>query len=64
MVERLTATGQFGLAYYQPKFICDQVVAACKSFGLRPKLTKELAAEALANLYFEIENSQDAEVIA
>ena len=61
MVERLTASSQFGLAYYQPKFICDQVVSACKSFGLRPKLTKELAEEALANLYFDIENSQDAE---
>jgi hypothetical protein len=63
MVERLTGNGEFGLAYYQPKFICDQVVEACKSFGLRPKLTKELAAEALANLYFDIENVQDAETI-
>ena len=61
MVERLTASGQFGLAYYQPKFICDQVVTACKSFGLRPTLTKELAAEALANLYFDIESPPDAE---
>ena len=62
MVERLTASSQFGLAYYQQKFICDQVVSACKSFGLRPKFTKELAEEALANLYFDIENSQDAEL--
>ena len=63
MVERLTGNGEFGLAYYQPKFICDQVVEACKSFGLRPKLTKELAAEALANFYFDIENVEDAETI-
>jgi hypothetical protein len=61
MVERLTATGQAGLAYYQPKFICEQVVAACKSFGLRPTLTKELVVDALANLYFDIEDPPNTE---
>jgi predicted ATPase with chaperone activity len=61
VVERLSTTGQFGLAYYQPKFICDQVVETCRSFGLQPKLTKELAAEALANLYLGLEDAEDAE---
>jgi len=28
---------------------------------LRPQLTKELAAEALANLYFDIEDSADSQ---
>jgi hypothetical protein len=56
----LTVKGKFGLAYYQPKFICEQVTEACKCFGLRPRLTKELAAEALSNLYFDIEDRQDA----
>jgi hypothetical protein len=60
VVERLTVSGKFGLAYYQPKFICEQVVETCKCFNLRPQLTKELAAEALANLYFDIEDQQDA----
>jgi hypothetical protein len=55
VVERLRA-GQFGLAYYQPRFICDQVVEACKCYNMPPGLTKELAAEALANLYFDIED--------
>ncbi|HJU17595.1 MAG TPA: hypothetical protein VJ770_14155 [Stellaceae bacterium] len=55
IVESLLCNEQFGLAYYQPKFICAQAVEICKSFGLRPTLTKELAAEALANLYFDIE---------
>ena len=59
IVERLLLNGQFGLAYYQPKFICAQAVELCKCFGLRPMLTKELAAEALANLYFDIEDAQD-----
>jgi len=59
VVERLTVSGKFGLAYYQPKFICEQATETCKCFGLRPQLTKELAAEALSNLYFDIEDQQD-----
>lgn len=54
VVERLRA-GEFELAYYQPRFICDQVVEACKCFGLPPRLTTELAAEALSNLYFDMD---------
>ena len=26
VVDRLTVSGEFGLGYYQPKFICKQVV--------------------------------------
>jgi hypothetical protein len=61
VVDRLTVSGKFGLAYYQPKFICEQVVETCKCFNLRPQLTKQLAAEALANLYFDIEDSTDSQ---
>jgi len=60
VVERLTVSGKFGLAYYQPRFICEQVVETCKCFNQRPRLTKELAAEALANLYFDIEDAKDS----
>jgi energy-coupling factor transporter ATP-binding protein EcfA2 len=59
VVDTLTASGKFGLAYFQPKFICDQVAQICKSFAIEPQLTKELAAEALANLYVEIESEAD-----
>ena len=59
VVDRLTVSGKFGLAYYQPKFICEQVVETSRCFNLRPRLTKELAAEALANLYFELEDAKD-----
>jgi hypothetical protein len=45
----------YGLAYYQPRFICDHVIETCKSFKLVPQLTQELAGEALANLYVDIE---------
>jgi hypothetical protein len=61
VVDRLTVSGKFGLAYYQPKFICEQVVETCRCFNLRPRLTKELAAEALANLYFELEDAKDSQ---
>ncbi len=44
----------FGLAYYQPRFICGHVVETCKSFKYPLELTKELAGEALANLYVDI----------
>src|SRR3954471_18331989 len=54
VVETLRA-GEFELAYYQPRFICDQVLEACKCFDLPPRLTTELVAEALSNLYFDIE---------
>jgi predicted ATPase with chaperone activity len=45
----------YGLAYYQPRFICDHVLETCKSFRMAPQITKELASEALANLYVDIE---------
>ena len=52
----------FGLAYYQPRFICDHVLETCKSFELPPRLTIELAGEALANLYVDIEEARGAEM--
>ncbi|MGD9614897.1 MAG: hypothetical protein AB7H90_08435 [Alphaproteobacteria bacterium] len=54
----------FGLAYYQPRFICDHVLEACKSFNLPLRLTEELASEALANLYVNIEEARGAEMAA
>ena len=50
---------QPGLAYYQPKFICEHVVETCRCLKLPPQLTRELAAEALANLYFDIEDAEE-----
>ena len=54
IVDRLTR-GKFELAYYQPRFICDQVLEACNSFRQPPQLTRELVADALTNLYVDIE---------
>jgi hypothetical protein len=58
-VQKLTP---FGLAYYQPRFICDHALETCKSFKLPPLLTTDLAGEALANLYVDIEDARGGEV--
>jgi len=34
------------------------VVEACKAFNQRPQLKKEMVAEALTNLYFDLEAAQ------
>jgi hypothetical protein len=57
IVDILAVHGKFGLAYFQPKFICEQVAEACRSFNIEPVITKPLAAEALANLYVQIEST-------
>jgi hypothetical protein len=54
--------GPVGLAYDQPRFICDHVLETCKSFRLPPQLTKELAGEALANLYVDIEETRVGDI--
>lgn len=42
---------EISLAFYQPKFITDQVLAACKYEGTDPAYTRTLIGEALENLY-------------
>ncbi len=51
----------YGLANYQPGFICNHVLETCKSFSLALHITKELAGEAMANLYVDIEEKLIAE---
>jgi hypothetical protein len=62
VVERLDKP--FGLAYYQPKFICQQVIESCRSFGRPIALTKEGALAALSNLYYDIEDARDEQLAA
>jgi hypothetical protein len=52
----------FGLAYYQPKFICQQVVESCRSFNRPLVLTREGALAALSNLYYDIEEARGEEL--
>ena len=54
IIEQLTVENNYALAYYQPKFICDQIIAACKYEGVPPRFTQDLVTEALSNLYVQI----------
>ena len=49
-----------GLACYQPKFIAEQVLAACKYQGVEPVYRQDLVLDALSNLYVaEDEDEED-----
>ena len=39
------------LAYFQPKFIVEQVLASCKFEGIKPHFTNDNVLDALANLF-------------
>ena len=39
------------LAYFQPKFIVEQVLASCKFEGMKPQFTADNVDDALANLF-------------
>jgi hypothetical protein len=41
------------LAYFQPKFIIEQVLASCKFEGIKPQFTTENVDDALANLFIK-----------
>ncbi|MCF8468926.1 MAG: AAA family ATPase [Sneathiella sp.] len=51
VIEELQVKNSFDLACYQPKFIVDQIIAACKYQGKDPYVSQELVVDALKNLY-------------
>ena len=54
VVTRLTSGG-FSLAHFQPRFVCEHVLDACRAFNTQNEMTPDLVAKALANLYVELE---------
>jgi len=60
MIRALGSPGSFGLAYFQPRFICEQVLESCRAFDLPRRISKELAVEALSNLYVQLEDERDS----
>jgi predicted ATPase with chaperone activity len=46
-------TSQAPLAYFQPKFIVEQVLASCKFEGIKPQFTRDNVTDALANLFIK-----------
>jgi hypothetical protein len=53
ILQRLRA-GSYDLAYFQPHFLCEQIRQLCDCFGLSFEVTRDLADEALANLYVDL----------
>jgi len=53
VVHELCDTLKKPLACYQPKFIVDQVIAACKYEGIEPTFNQDYVADALSNLYVQ-----------
>ena len=51
VIRHLTVEHDFPLASYQPKFLIDQVRAACKFEGIPPQFRPELVTMALGNLF-------------
>ncbi len=49
--DELLVKNDFPLACYQPKFIVDQVVSACKYEGVPPQFTEDAVRNAMANLF-------------
>jgi hypothetical protein len=41
------------LAFYQPRFIVEQIIAACKYEGVPPRMDTELLIDALDNISLE-----------
>ena len=51
VIHHLRVEHDFPLASYQPKFLIDQVRAACKFEGIPPQFRLDLVAMALGNLF-------------
>jgi predicted ATPase with chaperone activity len=51
VLDQLKANGDTSLASYQPWFILDQIIAACRFDGLEPRLDERFLADALDNLH-------------
>jgi hypothetical protein len=47
----LTERNDFPLAAYQPMFLIEQILAACKYEGVAPVVTQELVDQAISNMY-------------
>jgi hypothetical protein len=58
ILDKLTQQYGFKLAYYQPAFICDQIIASCKYEGMTPRFTEAFVTSALSNLYVQIADRQ------
>ncbi|MEJ0046035.1 MAG: hypothetical protein WDN04_07870 [Rhodospirillales bacterium] len=63
IAQRLVRAG-YALAYFQPRFLCDQVANIVSCFGLPRTITRDLADEALENLYVDMKKSETVEALS
>jgi len=64
VIEELQTNNGFQLACYQPRFIVDQVIAACKYLGIPTTFSPELVLDALGNMFVNGNWSQKAQSMA
>ena len=60
VIDQVQAGDELELGYYQPQFITDHVVAACKFREIAPGFSRELIDEALNNLYLHYGSADGA----
>ena len=53
-VVRRLREGGHELAYFQPRFLCDQALQLCTCFGLPPVITQDVVDDGLENLYVDL----------
>jgi hypothetical protein len=63
IAHRLQGAG-YPLAYFQPRFLCEQIAQICNCFALPPVITRDLADEALENLYVDMKTPETEEVMS
>lgn len=51
------------LAYFQPKFIVEQVLASCKFEGIKPQFTPQNTEDAMSNLFIQSSKSKNMGVM-
>jgi len=64
VIEELQTNNGFQLACYQPRFVVDQVIAACKYLDVPTTFSPELVLDALGNMYVSGTWSQKVTSIA
>ena len=58
VIDQLELGDSLHLGFYQPKFITDHVIAACRFRDIKPEFSRELITEALNNLYLNFSLKQ------
>ncbi|MFQ6017052.1 MAG: hypothetical protein ACE5KF_02555 [Kiloniellaceae bacterium] len=64
VAEKLTTTFEQPLSFYQPRFIVEQCIAACKYAGTPVEMTDALVDDAMENLSAKSESADEQVVLA